>query len=449
MYLLLPAFNELAERDLQISHLFQPVVFISVVVILACISLLAGSYPALVLSRFEPVKVLKGAFKNSGRGLWLRKSLIVFQFAISIFLIVSTFIIQSQLHFIQNKKLGYDRDHVLVLPFDQKVRSVLNSLKSEAKSNPDVLSISRSAQAPSNIVGGYTMKSPDITGENTISVNANPVDEDFVKTMGLKVIAGNDLTKQDMDNVSHADFEKRYYAYILNESAAKVLGWTAQEAVGKRLFLGDSRPGIVKGVIKDFHFSSLHNPIKPLVLFPDTWSNMVLVKVSRQHLPRTISFLEKKWKTLVTHRPFDFHFLDEDYNKLYSAELRIGKVLNVFASIAMILACLGLFGLSAYTIQQRTKEIGIRKILGATTAKIVLLVSNDFIRLVIIAFALAAPVAWYAGHEWLQDFVYRISISGWVFVIVGISTLLIAILTVSVHAIKTAFLNPARSLRTE
>jgi putative ABC transport system permease protein len=448
--LLLSSFNHLADRQLSLSSMFSPFIIGFSLLIILCISLAAGSYPALILSGFQPVKVLKGAFKNTGSGLWLRKTLIIFQFTISAFLIVATFIIQNQLHYIQTKDLGYNKDHIVVLPLDQKMTGILNTIKTEFKMNPDVLNITKANNEPINIVSGYSMSRADQVGKGGISVNANVVDEDFIKTIGATIIAGTDFTEQDSKDVLEpTEQDKKKYHYILNESAAKALGWTPEEAIGKKMFLGEQRPGIVKAVVKDFNFSSFHDPIKPLVLFNEPWGGNLLVKLSGKHLPQTLAFLESKWKQLIQHRPFEYRFLDDDYNKLYLSEIRLGKVLNIFATIAILLAALGLFGLSAYSIQQRTKEIGIRKVLGASVPNVITLLSKDFLSLVIVASIIAFPIAWWVMNRWLQDFVYRISIGWWIFLIAGIIAIIITLLTVSFLAVKAAVANPVKSLRTE
>jgi putative ABC transport system permease protein len=448
--LLLPSFNQLADRHLALSELATPFILIFSLIVIVCISLFAGSYPALILSGFQPVKVLKGAFKNTGSGTLLRKSLIVFQFIISAFLIVATFIIQSQLHYIQSKDLGYNKEHILVLPLDQKMQTILNTIKTEFRSNPDVLSISSVSNEPVNIQSGYFMNSAEkLRGHEGSSVNGNVVDEDFIKTIGAKIIAGTDFTAQDIKDVMADQQDKKNYHFILNESAAKTLGWNPQEAIGKKMFLGEERPGTVKAVVKDFNFSSFYNPIKPLVLFNERWSRNLLVKLSGSHLQQTLSFLESKWKLLIPYRPFEYHFLDEDYDKLYKSEIRLGRLLNIFAAIAVLLAALGLFGLSAYTAQQRTKEIGIRKILGAGVASIIALLSKDFMRLVVIASLIAFPLAWWVMRQWLQGFAYRVSISWKIFFFAGIIAIIIALVTVSIQAVKAALGNPVKSLRTE
>lgn len=441
----LPAFNKLADRELGINELFSSSLAGFFLVVIFCISFLAGSYPAIVFSRFQPIKVLKGAFKNTSSGLWLRKSLIVFQFVVSVFLIVTTFIIQNQLHFIQTKDLGFSRDHLLILPFDSKINDKLNSVKTEFKSNPNVLYVSKTVNDPAQIVGGYSMRRPDMAEGTQIMVTANPVDQEFIPAAGIQIIAGQNFSDQDiLDGMKDS---LSVYHYILNEAAAKELGWTPEEAIGKKMILNG--PGIVKAVVKNFNFSSLRNPIKPLVLFNGDWANMLLVKINGSHIPSTISFLENKWKELAPHRPFEYRFLDEDFDKLYSSEMRLGKVLNIFTAIAILLACLGLFGLSAYAIQQRTKEIGIRKVLGASASNVISLLSKDFVGLVLISMLIAFPVAGWLMHKWLQDFEYRISMQWWMFAIAAFAALFITICTISFQALKAAYSNPVKSLRTE
>lgn len=445
--LFLPAFNGLTERDLKPGGLLTPANLGFVLLIILTVSVLAGSYPALMLSNFQPVRVLKGAFKNSGSGLWLRKSLLVFQFAVTVFLITATVIIHKQLYYIQHKALGYDREHVLVLPLDNKMQEKLSTIKAEFGSHPAILGVAKTVDNPTHIKGGYSVQLPEMAKGKSIPVTADPVDEDFVKTTGMKILYGSDLSPQDMKDL--LDTVHKTYRFILNETAVRELGWKGSEAIGKRMSLGSDRPGVVKAVVKDFHFASLHEPIKPLVLFPDDWGSVLLVKTTGAALPQTIAFLEQKWKRLVPQRPFEYTFLDESYNKLYGAELRTGKVLNVFAATAVLLACLGLFGLSSYTIQQRSKEIGVRKVLGATVSNIAVLLSLQFVRLVAVAFLIAVPLAWYFTNGWLQDFSYRISVTWTVFLLVALITLVIAVAAVSTQAVKAARANPVKNLRTE
>ncbi len=446
---LMPYFNQLTEKQLQWKELFSFLFLGFSFLIAILVSLVAGSYPALILTRFQPVKVLKGSFRNTGSGQWLRKALIIFQFAISLFLIVSTLIIQKQLYYIQHKKLGYEKERVLVLPMENKMLGSLSLIKQEFKSDPDIINISRCVSTPVTIGGGYNMRSALMPAGQQFAVTGNPVDEDFVKTTGLEMIAGNDFTEQDIKDVASDSQSKRIYHFILNESAARQLGWTPEAAVGKKMFLDESRPGFVKGVIKDFHFESLHKAIRPLVLFPELRGRQLLVKLSGHNLPQALAFLQTKWKTLVPGRPFEYHFLDEDFDQLYKAEIRLGEVMDLFSFIAITLACLGLFGLSSYMAQQRTKEIGVRKVLGASLGHIVVILSRDFVKLAAIALLIAYPVSWWATTKWLQDFAYKAA-AGWtIYLVSGFAVLALVILTVGFRAIKAGLSNPVNSLRSE
>ncbi|MFD0793944.1 ABC transporter permease [Mucilaginibacter litoreus] len=445
----LPSFNNLVDRQLHIGAFFAPPFLIGAIMVVIIVSFLAGCYPALVLTSFQPVKVLKGAFKNTGSGQITRKALIVFQFSISVMLIASTIIIQKQLSFIRNKDLGYNRERVVVLPYESRMLNQLNLIKNEFKTDKNVLSVSRCVNPPINIVSGYNMRNDVMPESQQIAVTANPVDEDFIKTTGLHILTGKDFTQQDVKDVSHDDYKQDVYQFILNESAAKELGWTPEQAIGKRMYLDASRPGFVKAVIKDFNFESLHHAIKPLVLFPEPRGRMMLVKIGGNNIPQTISHLEAKWKELITYRPFEYRFLDDDFNALYNSELRLGKALNVFAAIAIALACLGLFGLSSYVAKQRVKEIGIRKVLGASMLNISASLSASFIKLVFISIIIALPLAWYATNAWLQDYAYRATISSWLFIISAAAVIVIALVTVSFQSIKAALANPVKSLRSE
>jgi len=447
--MLLPIFNQLTDKQLHADAFFSVQFIGGALGLILLVSLLAGTYPALILSNFQPVKVLKGAFKNTDSGQWVRKSLIVFQFSISVALIVSTFIMQKQLHYIQNRRLGYDRDRVLVLPIDWSLVNKIDLIKQELKTNNHVIDVARCTNTPVEIKGGYNMRSSVMPSTQQLAVTADPVDNDFVKTVGLQISAGTDLSEQDMKDVSFDDRAKNTFHFILNESAAKQLGWTPEQAIGKKMFLGDDRAGYVKAVVKDFNFESLHHAIRPLVLFPQTYANTLLVKLNGNDLQQTISFIDSKWKELVPSRPFEYHFLDEDFNKLYSSELRLGSVLTIFASIAIALACLGLLGLSSYNAKQRVKEIGIRKVLGASVGNIATLLSVDFVKLVFVAIIISTPLAWLMMNKWLQAFAYKTDMNWWIFIVAGGSAVLIAIATISFQAIKSALANPVKSLRSE
>jgi putative ABC transport system permease protein len=446
----LPAFNRLTDRQLPWESLFSPVFLALALLVAVLVSVLAGSYPALVLSGFHPVKVLKGAFKNTRSGQGLRQSLIVFQFVISVFLIVATLVMGRQLSYIRHKNLGYDRDHVLELPMNRSLLPNIDYLKTEFRRNPDVVSLTHCASSPVSIYGGYNMRSSVMPSNQQMAVYGDPVDPDFIKTTGVQLVAGQGITEQDMRNAQPKDtLTKPNYAFVLNETAARQLGWTPAEAIGKRMFMDDSRPGFVKGVVKDFNFQSLHTPIKGLILFSEDRANLLLVRISGEHLPQTLAFLESKWKEMAPGIPYEMHFLDENYNRIYASEQRLGKVMNLFSGIAIALACLGLFGLSSYAAKQRVKEIGIRKVLGATLPQLAVLLSMNFVRLAFVAIVLAVPLAGWAMHRWLQDFVYRTTLEWWVFVLAGVSVLGITLATVSIQAVRTALLNPVKNLKVE
>ena len=446
--LFLPSFNVLITKNLQMKDLFTPLFMLLTFGATLLVSLIAGGYPALVLSGLQPARVLKGVFKNTSSAKWLQQSLIVFQFAISVFLIIATIVIQSQLHFIRNAKLGYDRQHVLRIPIGWGMGyDKVSTIKRELKTNAQVIDISRGGNSPVNISSGYSMRTPDMPKDEVISVNANPVDEDYIKVNGLQLIAGTDFSEQDMKDVATEVWEDKKFHYILNESAAKRLGWTPEQAIGQNLHLNG--PGIIVGVIKDFNFQSMRNTINPLVLFAESQGSSVLVKVKGEDMAATISFMESKWKELVPNRPFEYRFLDDDYNRMYQSEVQLGKTMNLFSSIAITLACLGLFGLSSYMVQQRMKEISIRKVLGASLWSLLRILSGNFIRLVGFAIIIASPLAYVFMKQWLNDFVYRIDISWWIFAVAGAMTVSIAVITVGIHGVRAAINNPVKSLKSE
>ncbi len=444
---LLPAFNQLTEKSLSLRVLYQPAAIIFSIILLMLISLFAGSYPALVLSRFNPITVLKGSIKKSKSGFGLQQSLVVFQFVITVFLISSTLIIKNQLKYIQEKKLGFNREHVMVMPVDSRMVERMQTIKTELKQVPGVKMVASAYDAPTHIKGGYSVRKPEMAENEEIPVNANPVDEDFVKATGLEIIAGENLSRQDIIDISKQG-DSLVYHFILNEKAVAALGWTTENAVNKRLIMGN-RKGFVKGIVRDFNYKSLHEPIGALVLFPDTWTRVMMVKTDGNNLSQTIALLENKWKQVVPHRPFEFNFMDEEYDKMYFAESTLSKVLSLFSILAILLACLGLIGLSTFVAQQKVKEIGIRKVLGAGVMQIAGLLSKQFLWLVIIASIIALPLAWWATSGWLQEFAFRIT-PGWeLFALAALCAVIITIACVSYQAIKAALANPVKSLRSE
>jgi putative ABC transport system permease protein len=447
--LFLPYFNQITGKELSLMTLVRPVPVLVFLMLCVVIAFAAGGYPALVLSGARLINILKSGLRMTSSGGAFRQSLIVFQFFVSIFLIVSTIIILQQLSYIRNKNLGYDRDHVLVLPISQQIQEHYEAVKTEIGRLPQVVSVSGANAEPVFVRWG-----DGITGDNghnkfNLDIKALPCDIGFLKTMNMKLIAGSDFTRADLALADTSDHNKNFrYAFILNETAVKELGWTPEQAIGKTVY--KNAPGIVKGVVKDFYFSSLHDQVGPLMLFLDRqFTNYYFVKVSGENIPATLQSLEKLWKERSPSQPFEYSFLDDDYNSLYKTEQKTATLFSTFSTLAIVLACLGLFGLAAFTTTQRTKEIGIRKVLGAEVSSIMLLIAKDFLKLTALAVVIASPVAWYFMHRWLQDFAYHITIQWWVFVLAGIGAVLIAFVTVSMQSIKAALANPVKSLRSE
>jgi putative ABC transport system permease protein len=446
---LLPLLNNITGKSLTAGDLFKPAPVSSLIVLSLIVSLMAGSYPAFILANIRLMNILRSGFRLSSSGGNLRRSLIVFQFVISVFLMISTMVILQQLSYIQNKKLGYDKDHVLVLPASEEIKYRYDAVKAAIRQVPQVINAGGASGTPTYVGWTDGLSATTETGQKSFSVKAIPCDADFVKTLGMQVIAGTGFNPADMHLMDTSDNGKNFrYTFILNESAVKALGWTPAQAIGKTV--EKYSPGIVKAVVKDFHFSSMHEAIGPLILFQDTeWVNKVYVKVSGQNLPGTIARLQTIWKEYAPHHPFEYHFLDEDYNALYRTETRTGELFGTFAMTAILLACLGLFALAAYTTAQRTKEIGIRKILGASLTSLAGMLSKDFLKLVGIASVIAIPLSWWAMSNWLNGFIYHITLSWWMFAAVILLALLIALVTVSFQAIRAGLANPVESLRSE
>jgi putative ABC transport system permease protein len=446
---LIPYFNDITGKDFTPDILMQPLPITALIIFTTAVSFFAGMYPALVLSGTQIMGVLKKGFSFTGGNNLLRKTLIVVQFGISIFLIIYTVIILQQMHFMQTKNLGYGKDHVVVLPIGGDMLKNFESLKSAFVQVPGVESITASYDTPENVQWGDGITAIDEKGKHEISLNAMPVDLDFTKTMKMQMIAGRDFQQSDfgmMDTTnSNANFQQ---PFIINETLAKKIGWTAQQAIGKTI--EKSVAGPVVGVVKDFNFTSLHDPIGPMLIFLGRdYSRKYMIRIHGNNIKQTLSGMESVWKQRIPDRPFNYHFLDDDYNKLYLSEQKISELLGVTACLAIILACLGLFGLAAFTTVQRTKEIGIRRVLGANISSITLLIAKNFLELIGIAILIAIPLAWWAGNKWLQDFAYRIPVQAYIFVVVALVTALIALCTVGYHSVKAALMNPVKSLRSE
>jgi putative ABC transport system permease protein len=445
---LLPAFNTLTGKHLDWTSLLHVGPLSIILGAAVFIGFLAGAYPALVLSNTRLISILRSGFRITGGHGGLRSSLVILQFAISLFLIITTMVILRQMNYIQHKDLGFDRDHVVVLPIDYRIHDRYHSVKTAISRLPGVIDISGSYDLPVSV--GWTDGITTNNGKDqvTVSVHAIPTDLDFISTMNMHLIAGKDFTANDLPAITGKDSTKPVYRFILNESAVRKIGWTPEEAIGKRMSKGDA--GIVVGVVRDFNFTSMREPIGPLILFPDTgYVHYLLVRISGGQLPAQLDRMQTTWKSIIPDRPFSYHFLDDDYDRLYQAEQRTGQLFAFFSGLAIFLALLGLFGLAAISTVQRTKEIGIRKVLGADTFNIALLLARNFMLLIVVSFAIATPVAWIASTNWLNNFSYRIMLPVWTFPLAGLAVLLVAFATVSFHAWRASRLNPAISLRAE
>jgi putative ABC transport system permease protein len=449
--MLLPAFDRLVERPLEAGYLLTGPIVSGMVLLYAAISFAAGAYPALLLSRLKLIKVLKTGFSFTG-GTGLRRSLIVFQFTISVFLIISTFVIFQQLSYIQHKNLGYDKDHVIVLPVDNVIRPNYTPIKEAILRIPQVQGVTCGAEETTRIQWDDELTKTAGADASPLYVNATPCDIDFVRTMGLQIVAGSDYTRADWQQTdSTTNPADPHTTYMLNETAVKALGWTPEQAIGRTIYRSGNR-GLVKAVVKDFHYASLHQPIGPLVIFLDPYYEHIyqcFVRVSGRDIPGTVRNLETIWKTRVPHRPFQYHFLDDTYNTIYHAERQTAGIFTTFSTLAILLACLGLFALAAYSTVQRAKEIGIRKVLGAGVGQIVLLISGDFLKLVGVASLIAFPVAWWSMRDWLGQFAYRIDIQWWVFGAAGMAAVLVTLLTIGLQAVRAANASPVKSLKSE
>jgi putative ABC transport system permease protein len=441
----LPYMADFVGKQFALNSIFTWKTIPLFVLIIFVIGLVAGSYPALVLSGFNPVKILKGMAKSSSGAGNLRKGLVVFQFSLSIALIAGTIIVYYQMDHLLNKDLGFDREQMLLLDYnyDGQVNAKSEVLKTELLKIPSITSVAYSRSVPGGYYpnAGTEIETPD--GKTTMK--GQPIFQvgmDFITHYGMKLIAGRTYSREYPSDSTQA--------LIVNEAAAKQYGYTnPADIVGKK-FNQWGRAGTVIGVVKDFNFSSLHRNIEPLTLPFDAYSSRyVSIKIKPDDIPQTVRQVEAVWKNLAPHRPFLYSFLDDDFNRQYKSDFLFRRLFTTFACLAIFIASLGLLGLATYTAQQRTKEIGIRKVLGADVRSIVGLLSKDFIKLVLIAVVVATPVSWYAMKKWLESFAYKIDIEPWIFVLAGSIAIAIALLTIGYQSVKSALVNPASSLKSE
>ena len=439
--LALPAFNNIAGKDLSFS--INPILaFIGLGLI---VGVVAGMYPAFYLSSFKPIAVLKGKLVTNHKSFGLRSGLVVFQFFISVALIIGTIIVYQQMKYIQNKDLGYNKEQLLTIPNSYVLGNNEHVFKQQMLQDPRIENATMSWYKPAG-PSNYNNALAYPQGNDNLVVDGVDyhVDENYIPTLGMQIVAGRNF---------EAQYPTDSFGVILNETAVKALGFTKANAVGKSIIRQNSDRGNnvafhVVGVVKNFNFKSLHDAITPLFMSLQPEGGLIF-KIKTTDVQGLLTTMKKQWDAYKTDEPFTYNFMDDLYNKTYAAEQKTGTILNIFSILIIFIACLGLFGLATYTAEQRTKEIGIRKVLGASVTQVTQMLSKDFLKLVLIASLIAFPAAWWAMNKWLQSFAYRINISWWVFAVAGFTALLIALLTVSFQAIKAAMANPVKSLRTE
>lgn len=443
--LLLPVFNQLTRKQLEIHYLQDPFNIVFLLVIGLFVGMLAGLYPAFVLSSFRPVTILKGRFTTSRSGTRMRNALVVLQFAISIICIAMTMLVYRQMDFMQKKDLGFDKENMVVIERAYTLRNQGEAFKQELRTLPGVVNATGSGTifTGRGYYGIMFQAGGDPEPKTTRGFN---IDEDFIDTMGLEIVQGRGFSRQfnETRNV------------IINESTIEEFGWNDPVGMKIRYLGGEGEPTgeyTIIGVVTDFHYNSLHNPINSFVLLGLPQDQRVLanlqIKIKPENIGETLGAIEQKWKEFNPQEQFSYYFLDSKLEEMYGNEKTSGQIFSIFSLLAIVIACIGLFGLSAYMVELRTKEIGIRKVLGSTASKIVVLLSKDFAKLVGLAFVIATPIAYYSMTRWLQNFAFRSPVQVWIFLLAGMAAILIAQLTISFQALKAANADPADALRFE
>ncbi len=440
--LILPSFNTLTQKHLALN--FADPNFLALLFGLTLVTgVISGSYPALFMSSLKPIVVLKGILKFKAGANYFRKGLVVAQFALSIFLILGMIVVYRQIDYIHNKNLGFSKENLLYMPLEGELQKNYTTFKNELAKQPGIKNVTSAGSDPLEV--GSSTQGVRWPGKDTtklILFSNNPVSYDYIKTMGIQLIAGRDFSPEyGLDSVG----------YLINEAAAKKIGY--REPVGKELTMWGDK-GTIIGLMKDFHHNSLKVPIEPLILrlYKKSWGTYwgsVIVRTEPGKTKEAIASMEKMYKQFNPGFPFKYFFTDDEIAKNYKSEYTVSKLSRYFAFLAIFISCLGLFGLVMFTAEQKTKEIGIRKVLGASVPGIIRMLSKEFLILVIISAAIAFPAAWWFMHKWLMDYAYRIEIGWWVFPAAGVAAMLIALITISFQSIKAALANPVKSLRTE
>jgi ABC-type antimicrobial peptide transport system permease subunit len=438
VWLSLPSFNYLAGKQLAI-HFLDGKLWLGLIGLALVTGLVSGSYPALFLSGFEPVKAFKGNLKSTGN-LLFRHGLVVTQFIVSIVLLAGTIVVYKQLTYIKNRNLGFEKENLLYMPMTGELWKKVPAVQAEMQRNPLTASFAIVSELPTNNTSGtidvdWDGKDPQL---QVIFPNM-AVSEDFFDVFKMKILAGRSFS---------SSFRGDSTNFILNEKALEVMNMKPSTAIGKRFTLWNMK-GTIIGVVKDFNFKPIQQPIEPLVLRLNRWGGTIVVRTKPGKTEATIKALESMSRQLNPSYPFSYNFLDQDLANLYKGEQQLGRLFNLFAGLAIFISCLGLYGLSAFIAEQRTKEIGVRKVLGASIFNIVYLLSTGIMRLCFIATLIAVPVAWFAINSWLESFAYHISLSWIIFVGASLAAMIVAWLTVSYESIKAAVMNPTKSLKTE
>jgi len=436
IYLLLPLYNQLSGRHLLFSFSNTSVVVVVGCAIIGSLAL-SGIYPALQLSAFRPMETLRGKLSMGIKKATFRKILVVTQFVFSVGLIISTIVISRQLQYMREKDLGFDKEHVFVFGLRNELHGHFEAVRNELLKQPGVLGVA----SISGTIAGVNGTTGDTywdgkEKDRSFLIHPNAIDKNFIPLLKMKIVQGSNFTGSPADSAH----------FILNETAIRQAG--IKDPIGKSFSLWQNK-GTIIGVVKDFNYSSLKTIIEPAIFYYDPAGWAMYVKTTGKDAPKALAAAQKVWKAYASEFPFEYSFLDDDFNRMYKDDQRTGTLFNVFAIAAILISCLGLFGLATYTAQVKTKEIGIRKVLGASVPSLIRLLSKEFVVLVSTSFVIAAPLAWYFMSKWLRDFAYRININWWIFLVTGVLAIMIALVTVGFQAIKAAVANPVKSLRTE
>jgi len=443
VYFMLPLFTSVSGSSINMAVLLEPEIILSMVILYVLIALMAGIYPAMKLAGFKPVDILKGQYKGTQQGAFLRKTLIVVQFFITLSLVIGTIVINKQLDFINNKELGYNIDNTLVVPISKDILLKGDEFKNLVMQDANILSVSIVGETPPNIQGGYSIQ---LTDERSTGVVAMAIDESFIETTKIKILAGKSVSQADIVRTR----ESKQYAFMINELAAEMLGWQPTEAIGQEITM-NGRVGEIKGVVRDFHFRALYEEVSPIVLFTETLGayNFIMLRVKGDKIPQAISALGKAWLQIDEASPMSYSFLDQEFTALHINANQSKILLTAFSILAIFIASLGLFGIVSFSMVQRAKEIGLRKVLGASVTNVLVLANREFLVLIIVAFAIAVPTTYWLMNQWLSSFSYHIEIGIWPMILGFLLTIIIAVLTISFESIKAALLNPIIALRSE